>query len=1760
MKNLITYLTTLWGSMGNLQSSDVSHDCRLTVGSPSGFNSKRMLKLVSVLAILLTVGVGNVWGAGAITVTSSAITLPNGSTTVGKGAWMSATGESQGYWSKDVTVGSYGTITCSNAGDQNSTDYLLQLQASGGYIQTTINSPAGVDITIGLKKGSSGTLTVSLTGATNKTYTSTSWGSLSISTTNTSATLKVTKTGSKAAGISYITITPKAAASCTANPTVGNAANNGALVYSTAPMTVPITCPSIGAGSASCSIKDYGFVWKSGGTPTISDNKTQIGTDNHSTAFSGNISGTFAAGTTYYVKAYAINNGDNTTLSSGTYSFTPRSITFNSNGGSSVPTILVISGQAASQPADPTKDGYTFGGWYSNEGLTTPVDWSSTIGSNKTYYAKWIAEPTITVSETSRAFGDRKVNGGPYNMTFNVSGQYLTGNISLAITGTNAGMFSVNKTSLTPSTGTVATTEITVSYSPTGAGSHTATLTISSDGATSKTVALTGTGKWEVTWSVNGGETTSLVANGTKPTLPSPAPSSCDATSTTFMGWATSSWPGKLDDVSDKTIHTSNSTMDNVTANGTTFYAVFAKATGSDPTPATLEFSYASHTGWTIGGSYSDMDTYSYYRLNSVSGNMGYVVSPTISDMSTITSIDVYAAYYGGSSYGKFKVYGGATQYGSEQEPSNNSRNKYTLSPATNPLSGSGSIKIICSGTSYDAAKGTRLYDVVINYTTGGISYSEYLTTCVACTSDPDMTSAASALKGVFSSSSVGVTATDWSTGSAYCSWADYGFVWGTSANPTVSDTKVQVGTSGSVTTWDGNLTGSFAVNTTYHYRAYGKNSKDGATIQYSSDQTFTPRNVTFNLNGHGESAPSTQFVNNGSKATDPSYSEVVTGWAFGGWYKEEGCTNAWNFASDVVSGESKTLYAKWTEKPKYTITLNAGNGTISDVNWTNTSGSTYTRTQANGDEEITLPTPSCNCAGWVFQGWSTTSKDNAASFTPDKADGASFAPTSNVTYYAVYRQSTQTGTTYTKITTAGEFTTGDYAIVAYSSSLSNYYAMGNSTSSSHMTETTAAADSWTNSTANYIWTVIKVGDYVAFYNADAGKFLTIVDGAWELATDGQKFSYSFNSTTKAWTFTAPSGKQMIYSSYFYVGDAQNNDIYLYKRGSAASGNYYTSPSCSDYSVTGVASPAAGGTVYLTATAAKNGDDIWATYTSDEDYNFTRWEVSGTGASITSTTAEFTKLTMGAADATVTAVFTAKDWKTITWKSNGSILSGGDLGSASVKVENGDNITTLPPDPTSCETGSGKSDVFMGWSTTEWSGYKNDDEFPDGTVIYASAAAMPTVTDNVTYYACWAQAGSTPTSYTLDFAISSSVGSATAFTAFKTGLTNAATNNTYWDADNITTTNIVYQDAGAAGQVGPRLGSGSNTGTITMPLLTAGQVAPTSITVRAKRYSSDASSKLTLTVYYTDDTNESKDLPSGASSYLTADFDDYTANFTSGKTINKIVIQTKTSGQRAYIASITVTANAMEKYLTKCCDDPELAFTYTGEATAEELVRENKARLDAADEVVLTYTTSSSGTITDPTSASVYKLTTGGDGSGYGSRATTGGSGASAQVDAISIDKTNKKITLSIKNTNSNGTNTGCGTYRVELYQAAYNSGGDNYCEKTAYGFVDVKIKYEFIDAVNGNTTVVKYNTGSGVLFPTAGELSGGSNCHSETRVLKGWISETKLTSLYGGSAERVLTLDDVKDAANTIVAPGADGKGIYAQGTKWYAVWAYEK
>ena len=75
---------------------------------------------------------------------------------------------------------------------------------------------------------------------------------------------------------------------------------------------------------------------------------------------------------------------------------------------------------------------------------------------------------------------------------------------------------------------------------------------------------------------------------------------------------------------------------------------------------------------------------------------------------------------------------------------------------------------------------------------------------------------------------------------------------------------------------------------------------------------------VTFDMNGHGTAIdPAT--VNSGEKVTKPA-DPTATGYTFGGWYKEQACTTAWDFDTDTVSGAT-TLYAKWTEKATVNIT-----------------------------------------------------------------------------------------------------------------------------------------------------------------------------------------------------------------------------------------------------------------------------------------------------------------------------------------------------------------------------------------------------------------------------------------------------------------------------------------------------------------------------------------------------------------------------------------------------------------------------------------------------------------------------------------------------------------------------------------------------------------------------------------------------------------------------------------------------------------------
>jgi len=75
-------------------------------------------------------------------------------------------------------------------------------------------------------------------------------------------------------------------------------------------------------------------------------------------------------------------------------------LTFETNGGSLIAPITQNAGTLITAPTNPTKAGYTFGGWYSDVALTTVYTFGNMPTSNFTIYAKWTANNyTITFEE-----------------------------------------------------------------------------------------------------------------------------------------------------------------------------------------------------------------------------------------------------------------------------------------------------------------------------------------------------------------------------------------------------------------------------------------------------------------------------------------------------------------------------------------------------------------------------------------------------------------------------------------------------------------------------------------------------------------------------------------------------------------------------------------------------------------------------------------------------------------------------------------------------------------------------------------------------------------------------------------------------------------------------------------------------------------------------------------------------------------------------------------------------------------------------------------------------------------------------------------------------------------------------------------------------------------------------------------------------------------------------------------------------------------
>ena len=202
--------------------------------------------------------------------------------------------------------------------------------------------------------------------------------------------------------------------------------------------------------------------------------------------------------------------------------------------------------------------------------------------------------------------------------------------------------------------------------------------------------------------------------------------------------------------------------------------------------------------------------------------------------------------------------------------------------------------------------------------------------------------------------------------------------------------------------------------NTVYTFGGWYKevgciNTWNFMTDKVTTDTTlyakWTINNYTVTFNSQGGSAVISKTADYNSLITAPT-SPTKTGYTFGGWYKETGCINAWNFMTDKITTDT-TLYAKWTIN-NYTVTFNSQGG------------SAVTSKTADYNSVITAPVAPTK-TGYTFGGWyNEVGCLNAWNFTTDKV-------TTDTTLYAKWTINNYTVTFNSQGGSAVTSKTADY-------------------------------------------------------------------------------------------------------------------------------------------------------------------------------------------------------------------------------------------------------------------------------------------------------------------------------------------------------------------------------------------------------------------------------------------------------------------------------------------------------------------------------------------------------------------------------------------------------------------------------------------------------------------------------------------------------------------------------------------------------------
>lgn len=188
-------------------------------------------------------------------------------------------------------------------------------------------------------------------------------------------------------------------------------------------LTIPYEFTTMPAGSitvyAKWNINSYTLTFNTNGgsaiAPITQDYNTPISAPTEPTKTGHTFAGWFADTDLTIPFVFSMMPAGNTTIYA-KWTINSYTISFDSNGGSPVTSITQAYNTAVSAPSDPTKEGYTFAGWYSDTDLTLPYTFTVMPAGSMTLYAKWTPDQVSDVM-TIAEFKDLPVSeGNPHSI------------------------------------------------------------------------------------------------------------------------------------------------------------------------------------------------------------------------------------------------------------------------------------------------------------------------------------------------------------------------------------------------------------------------------------------------------------------------------------------------------------------------------------------------------------------------------------------------------------------------------------------------------------------------------------------------------------------------------------------------------------------------------------------------------------------------------------------------------------------------------------------------------------------------------------------------------------------------------------------------------------------------------------------------------------------------------------------------------------------------------------------------------------------------------------------------------------------------------------------------------------------------------------------------------------------------------------------------------------------------------------------------